>query len=95
MLPKIPETRALFSERPLLIQDFVGKGISFLLSDEIKKMGVEKWGQYKAKKIRQKYYDTKYQEWFCSSWGQNVLASVQKGINDLVINYIDKMLGTK
>ena len=27
----------------------------------IKKMGVDKWAQYKAKKSRQKYYENKYQ----------------------------------
>lgn len=39
-LPKIPETRALFSWRPMLVQDFIGKSISFLESDEIKKVGL-------------------------------------------------------
>ena len=41
LLPKIPETRALFVHRPYLIQDFVGKAISFLGSDEVKKLGFE------------------------------------------------------
>ncbi len=41
LLPKIPETRALFTRRPFLVQDFVGKTISFLESDEVKKMGFE------------------------------------------------------
>ncbi len=40
-LPKIPETRALFSWRPMLIQDYIGKSISFLESDEIKDVGFE------------------------------------------------------
>ncbi len=39
LLPKVPETRALFTHRPFLIQDFIGKALSFLESDEIKKMG--------------------------------------------------------
>ena len=33
LLPKIPETQALFSRRPFLVQDFVGKAISFLRSE--------------------------------------------------------------
>lgn len=41
LLPKIPETRALFRWRPYLVQDFIGKAISFLESDEIKAMGLE------------------------------------------------------
>jgi len=41
LLPRIPETRALFSRRPYLVQDFVGKTISFLNSDEARKMGLE------------------------------------------------------
>lgn len=41
LLPKIPETRALFKPRPYLIQDFIGKSISFLNSTEAKKMGFE------------------------------------------------------
>lgn len=41
LLPKIPETRALFQWRPYLIQDFIGKSISFLESDETKKLGLE------------------------------------------------------
>ena len=39
LLPKIPETRALFSWRPYLIQDFIGKAISYLDSDEVKRIG--------------------------------------------------------
>ncbi len=39
LLPKIPETRALFSHRPMLVQDVIGKAISYLRSDEIKKVG--------------------------------------------------------
>jgi hypothetical protein len=41
LLPRIPETRALFSRSPYLVQDFVGKAISFLRSEEIKKLGFE------------------------------------------------------
>ncbi len=41
LLPKIPETRALFQWRPYLIQDFIGRSISFLQSDEVKKHGLE------------------------------------------------------
>lgn len=41
LLPKIPETRALFKLRPYLVQDFIGKTVSFLNSDEAKKMGFE------------------------------------------------------
>ncbi len=41
LLPKIPETRALFRWRPFLVQDFIGKTISFLSSDDVKKMGLE------------------------------------------------------
>lgn len=41
LLPKIPETRALFSQRPMLAQDVIGKVISYLRSDEIKKTGFE------------------------------------------------------
>jgi len=41
LLPKIPETRALFTKRPFLIQDFIGKTMSYLESDEVRKMGFE------------------------------------------------------
>jgi len=41
LLPKVPETSALFSRRPYLIQDFVGKLVSLLGSDEIAKTGFE------------------------------------------------------
>jgi hypothetical protein len=41
LLPKIPETRALFRRRPYLVEDFIGKTISFLESDEAKKLGLE------------------------------------------------------
>jgi len=40
LLPKIPETRALFNWRPMLVQDFIGKAISFLETDEIKRVGL-------------------------------------------------------
>ena len=40
LLPKIPETRALFSSPPMLIQDVIGKTISYLESDEMKKVGL-------------------------------------------------------
>lgn len=38
-LPKIQETRTLFSRPPFLFLDFVGRAISFLKSDEAKKRG--------------------------------------------------------
>lgn len=38
-LPKIQETRSHFSKPPLLFSDFIGKALSFLKSDEAKKMG--------------------------------------------------------
>ena len=41
LLPKIPETRVLFSRPPYLIRDFIGKVISFLESDEVKKIGLD------------------------------------------------------
>ena len=41
LLPKIPETRTLFRRPPYLIRDFIGKVISFLESDEVKKIGLE------------------------------------------------------
>ena len=41
LLPKIPETRALFQWRPYLVQDFIGKSIRFLESDAVKKLGLE------------------------------------------------------
>jgi len=47
LLPKIPETRALFSWRPMLVQDVIGKAISYLKSDEIKKVGLE----YQARRV--------------------------------------------
>jgi len=39
LLPKIPETRAIFTKRPFLAQDFIGKAISFLESDDARRMG--------------------------------------------------------
>ena len=41
LLPKVPETRALFRSRPYLIQDFIGKSISFLNSEDVRKMGLD------------------------------------------------------
>ncbi len=41
LLPKIPETRALFNQRPYLVQDFIGKTMSYLESDEVRKMGFD------------------------------------------------------
>ncbi len=41
LLPKIPETRALFQRRPYLIQDFIGRSISFLQSEEMKDFGLD------------------------------------------------------
>lgn len=41
LLPKIPETRTLFRWKPYLVQDFVGKSISFLESDQVRKLGFE------------------------------------------------------
>jgi len=41
LLPKIPETRALFQWKPYLIQDFIGKSISFLESDDVRKLGFD------------------------------------------------------
>ena len=38
-LPKVPETRTLFSRRPFLFQDFLGKALTFLQSDTARKMG--------------------------------------------------------
>jgi hypothetical protein len=38
-LPKVPETRVLFSQRPFLFQDFMGKAMTFLQSDTARKMG--------------------------------------------------------
>ncbi|MFH1057547.1 MAG: hypothetical protein V1797_02560 [Pseudomonadota bacterium] len=38
-LPRVPETRVLFKERPYLFQDFMGKAMSFLQSDMVRKMG--------------------------------------------------------
>lgn len=41
LLPKVPETRNVFRWRPYLIQDFIGKSISFLQGDEVKQTGLE------------------------------------------------------
>jgi hypothetical protein len=41
LLPQIPDTRALFQRPPYLIQDFVGKAISFLRSHEMKGFGLD------------------------------------------------------
>lgn len=41
VLPSIQETRSVFAEKPLLFQDFVGKGLSYLRSSEVKKMGFD------------------------------------------------------
>ncbi|MBI5523715.1 MAG: hypothetical protein HY910_13895 [Desulfarculus sp.] len=38
-LPKVPETRVLFSRRPFLFQDFLGKAMAFLQSGTARKMG--------------------------------------------------------
>ncbi len=38
-LPRVPETRVLFSRRPYLFQDFVARAMSFLRGDEVRKMG--------------------------------------------------------
>lgn len=38
-LPKVPETRVLFSRRPFLFQDFLARAMSFLQSETICKMG--------------------------------------------------------
>ncbi len=38
-LPKVPETRVLFSRRPFLFQDFLGRAMSFLQGETIRKMG--------------------------------------------------------
>ncbi len=40
-LPAIQETAVLFSEPPYLMQDFIGKGITFLRSEAVRKMGFE------------------------------------------------------
>jgi len=40
-LPKIPETRTLFSRPPFLFQDFAGRAIRFLQSEQARKMGFE------------------------------------------------------
>jgi len=56
LLPKIPETRALFSKRPFLIQDFIGKALSFLESDEAKSYGFQ-WDHRKAVPSRWKCSD--------------------------------------
>lgn len=41
VLPSVLETRSVFSERPFLFQDFVGKGLAYLGSKEVEKMGFE------------------------------------------------------
>jgi hypothetical protein len=41
LLPKVPETGALFRWRPYLVQDFIGKAISFLQTDEARSLGYE------------------------------------------------------
>ncbi|MBW2459573.1 MAG: hypothetical protein JRI68_34080 [Deltaproteobacteria bacterium] len=46
LLPKIQETRALFSRRPYPFPEFVGKAVAFLNSGHVKKMGF----QYDPKK---------------------------------------------
>lgn len=38
-LPRVPETRVLFSHRPYLFQEFLGKAMTFLQSETAKKMG--------------------------------------------------------
>jgi len=38
-LPKIPETKVLFKQRPFLFQDFIAKTMSFLQSEKFYKMG--------------------------------------------------------
>jgi hypothetical protein len=40
-LPMVQQTSLVFSEPPYLFQDFVGKAISFLQSDDVKKMGFD------------------------------------------------------
>jgi len=40
-LPKIQETRTLFSHRPYLFHDFVGRAMRFLESEDAQKMGFE------------------------------------------------------
>ncbi len=40
-LPKIPETRTLFSRPPFLFQDFVGRALAFLRSADARMMGFE------------------------------------------------------
>jgi len=39
LLPKIQETRALFSRPPIPFPDFVGKAVAFLQSDHVQQMG--------------------------------------------------------
>lgn len=39
LLPTVQETIILFSQRPYLFQDFVGKALSFLSSEAVRKMG--------------------------------------------------------
>ena len=41
LLPKVQETRTLFSKRPYAFPDFVGRAISFLQSKEVKAAGFE------------------------------------------------------
>jgi hypothetical protein len=41
LLPSVQETIVLFQERPYLFQDFVGKAITFLRSEEVRKTGFE------------------------------------------------------
>jgi hypothetical protein len=38
-LPRVPETRVLFSRRPYLFQDFMARAMSFLQSQQVRKMG--------------------------------------------------------
>lgn len=40
-LPKVPETRALFSRRAYVFQDFLARAMSFLASDQARKMGFD------------------------------------------------------
>jgi hypothetical protein len=41
LLPKVQETRTLFSRRPFAFPDFVGRAIAFLQSKEVRAMGFE------------------------------------------------------
>jgi len=41
MLPKVQETRSLFTRKPYAFPDFIGKAIAFLKSEEVRSMGFE------------------------------------------------------